>query len=129
MAAVRKTTSDIQQVDTSAIVNIRVSGVSFGSNSGNAYVHRPRVGLPQSLQGHKTATTVSIQCYINRVDIDSVDDMVGTDVVVRFTRGGEARGVLLGLQITGEPASWETEEPYVEVNLNVATVSQKAGLL
>ena len=128
MAEVQKTTSDIQLADGTVLVNIRVAGVGFSSVSGNSVVHRPRAGDPQSVQGHLTGGSVSVDCYITRRDFDAVNTMVGKSVIVRFAYGGAAEGILTNLQASAEPGSWETDDPYVTVSFTVNTVAHVVGL-
>ena len=104
-------------------VDLRVAAVSFSGSSSNAAVHRPRVGAPQATVGHLTDSTVSVQCDIDRKDFGRISAMLGRNVVVRFFTGGTATGLLLAAEATGEPASWEADEPYVAVGLTVAALS------
>lgn len=127
MGIVIKNTSDIQLEFGADIVNIRVANVGFASASANAMVNRPRVGAVQSTQGHVTAESVSIQFDVNRADYDSVRGMVGQSVIVRFVNGGEVRGLLMNLTASGEPATWQAEEPYVSATLNINATSVKVG--
>ena len=129
MVAVGKTTSDIQLEDGTSIVNIRVATISFTTASQNGTVHRPRGGLPQALQGHVTGGTVSIECDIDRSDVDAVSAMAGRSVVARFTNGGETQGILMSVAVSAEPASWQDDNaPYVAVSLTINAVSHVAGL-
>ena len=105
-------------------VDIRVASVSFSSVSGNAMVHRPRIGAAQAVEGHLTASTVSIAADVDRHLVEQLAAMAGRSVYARFVNGGSARGVLTQVDVTGDPATWQAAEPYVAVSLSIVTTRQ-----
>ena len=128
MVTVNKSGSDLRLSTGGDTVDLRVSGVTFNSGSGNAMIHRPRAGAPQSVEGHLTEVVVDVSCDVDRADFDRLVVMVGRSVVLRLANGGGCEGVLSGLQAVGEPATWETEEPYVAASFSVTASRQTVGV-
>ena len=128
MVTVNKSGSDLRLSTGGDTVDLRVSSVTFNSTSGNVMVHHPRVGAPQVVEGHVTEVVVDVFCDVTREGFDRLVLMAGRSVVLRLASGGGCEGVLSSVQAIGEPASWETEEPYVAANFSVLAAKQTVGV-